>query len=48
MSKADRIRSVADLVSFVSSRVELQPGDVIATGAPEDAVPEPSGSTSTT
>jgi 2-keto-4-pentenoate hydratase/2-oxohepta-3-ene-1,7-dioic acid hydratase in catechol pathway len=29
------IRSVADLVSFVSSRVELQPGDVIATGTPE-------------
>jgi 2-keto-4-pentenoate hydratase/2-oxohepta-3-ene-1,7-dioic acid hydratase in catechol pathway len=29
------IRSVADLVSFVSSRVELVPGDVIATGTPE-------------
>lgn len=29
------IRTVADLVSFVSSRVELQPGDVIATGTPE-------------
>jgi len=29
------IRSVADLVSFVSSRVELEPGDVIATGTPE-------------
>lgn len=29
------IRSVADLVSFVSSRVELRPGDVIATGTPE-------------
>lgn len=29
------VRSVADLVSFVSSRVELQPGDVIATGTPE-------------
>jgi len=28
-------RSVADLVSFVSSRVELTPGDVIATGTPE-------------
>jgi len=29
------VRSVADLVSFVSSRVRLQPGDVIATGTPE-------------
>ena len=29
------IRSVAELVSFVSSRVELVPGDVIATGTPE-------------
>jgi 2-keto-4-pentenoate hydratase/2-oxohepta-3-ene-1,7-dioic acid hydratase in catechol pathway len=29
------IRSVADLVSFVSSRVRLQPGDIIATGTPE-------------
>lgn len=29
------IRSAADLVSFVSSRAELQPGDVIAAGAPE-------------
>ncbi|WP_276256603.1 fumarylacetoacetate hydrolase family protein [Halomontanus rarus] len=29
------IRSVADLVSFVSSRVTLQPGDIIATGTPE-------------
>jgi len=29
------IRSVADLVSFVSSRVRLTPGDVIATGTPE-------------
>lgn len=29
------IRSVADLVSFVSSRVELRPGDIIATGTPE-------------
>ena len=29
------IRSVAELVSFVSSRVELQPGDIIATGTPE-------------
>lgn len=29
------IRSVADLVSFVSSRVCLQPGDVLATGTPE-------------
>lgn len=29
------IRSVAELVSFVSSRVELQPGDLIATGTPE-------------
>ncbi|WP_317175696.1 fumarylacetoacetate hydrolase family protein [Halomontanus rarus] len=29
------IRSVADLISFVSSRVTLQPGDVIATGTPE-------------
>jgi 2-keto-4-pentenoate hydratase/2-oxohepta-3-ene-1,7-dioic acid hydratase in catechol pathway len=29
------IRSVADLVSFVSSRVALEPGDVIATGTPE-------------
>jgi len=29
------IRSVADLVSFVSSRVELKPGDIIATGTPE-------------
>jgi 2-keto-4-pentenoate hydratase/2-oxohepta-3-ene-1,7-dioic acid hydratase in catechol pathway len=29
------IRTVADLVSFVSSRVRLEPGDVIATGTPE-------------
>lgn len=29
------IRSVADLVSFVSSRVTLTPGDIIATGTPE-------------
>jgi 2-keto-4-pentenoate hydratase/2-oxohepta-3-ene-1,7-dioic acid hydratase in catechol pathway len=29
------IRTVADLVAFVSSRVELEPGDVIATGTPE-------------
>jgi len=29
------IRSVAELVSFVSSRVELVPGDIIATGTPE-------------
>ncbi|MFB6227719.1 MAG: fumarylacetoacetate hydrolase family protein [Halobacteriales archaeon] len=29
------IRSVADLVAFVSSRVQLTPGDVIATGTPE-------------
>lgn len=29
------IRSVADLVSFMSSRVVLEPGDVIATGTPE-------------
>ena len=29
------IRSVAELVSFVSSRVQLEPGDIIATGTPE-------------
>lgn len=29
------IRSVADLVSFVSSRIGLEPGDIIATGTPE-------------
>jgi len=29
------IRSVADLVAFVSSRVRLEPGDVVATGTPE-------------
>ncbi|GGJ01708.1 hypothetical protein GCM10008995_09370 [Halobellus salinus] len=29
------VRSVAELVSFVSSRVRLEPGDVIATGTPE-------------
>lgn len=29
------IRSVAELVSFISSRVELVPGDIIATGTPE-------------
>jgi len=29
------IRTVADLVSFVSSRVQLNPGDIIATGTPE-------------
>lgn len=28
-------RSVAELVSFVSSRVRLEPGDIIATGTPE-------------
>lgn len=29
------VRSVGDLVSFVSSRVRLEPGDVVATGTPE-------------
>ncbi|MFB6360317.1 MAG: fumarylacetoacetate hydrolase family protein [Halobacteriales archaeon] len=29
------IRGVAELVSFVSSRVRLEPGDIIATGTPE-------------
>lgn len=29
------IYDVADLVAFISSRVELQPGDVIATGTPK-------------
>ncbi len=29
------IRTVAELVSFVSSRVRLEPGDIIATGTPE-------------
>lgn len=29
------IRSVADLVSFVSSRIRLEPGDIVATGTPE-------------
>lgn len=29
------IRSVADLVAFVSSRVQLESGDIIATGTPE-------------
>lgn len=29
------IRSVAELVAFISSRVELTPGDIIATGTPE-------------
>lgn len=29
------VRSVADLVSFVSSRVRLEPGDIVATGTPE-------------
>ncbi|MBB6645110.1 fumarylacetoacetate hydrolase family protein [Halobellus ruber] len=29
------VRSVAELVAFVSSRVRLEPGDVIATGTPE-------------
>jgi len=29
------IRSVAELVAFVSSRVRLEPGDVVATGTPE-------------
>lgn len=29
------IRTVADLVSFVSSRVRLEPGDIVATGTPE-------------
>ena len=29
------IQSVADLVSYLSSRVELKPGDIIATGTPE-------------
>ena len=29
------IQSVADLVAYLSSRVELEPGDVIATGTPE-------------
>jgi 2-keto-4-pentenoate hydratase/2-oxohepta-3-ene-1,7-dioic acid hydratase in catechol pathway len=34
-STAMMVRSVADLVAFVSSRVRLEPGDVIATGTPE-------------
>lgn len=29
------VRSVAELVAFVSSRVQLEPGDIIATGTPE-------------
>jgi len=29
------VRSVADLISFVSSRVGLEPGDIISTGTPE-------------
>lgn len=29
------IRTVADIVAFVSSRVRLEPGDIIATGTPE-------------
>jgi 2-keto-4-pentenoate hydratase/2-oxohepta-3-ene-1,7-dioic acid hydratase in catechol pathway len=29
------VRSVADLVAFVSSRVRLEPGSIIATGTPE-------------
>jgi 2-keto-4-pentenoate hydratase/2-oxohepta-3-ene-1,7-dioic acid hydratase in catechol pathway len=29
------VRSVAELVSFISSRVRLEPGDIIATGTPE-------------
>jgi len=29
------VRSVADLVSFISSRVRLEPGDIVATGTPE-------------
>jgi len=43
------IRSVADLVSFVSSRVRLEPGDIIATGTPEGLGPSrTSNSTQTT
>ncbi|QLG61037.1 fumarylacetoacetate hydrolase family protein [Halorarum salinum] len=34
-STAMMIRSVAELVSFISSRVELSPGDIVATGTPE-------------
>lgn len=29
------IRDIAELVSFISTRVELEPGDVVATGTPE-------------
>jgi len=29
------VRSVAELVAFVSSRVRLEPGDIVATGTPE-------------
>lgn len=29
------IRSIADLVAFASSRVRLEPGDIVATGTPE-------------
>lgn len=29
------VRSVAELVSFISSRVRLEPGDIVATGTPE-------------
>lgn len=32
---SEMIRSVAELVSYVSSRVRLSPGDLIATGTPE-------------
>lgn len=29
------IRTVADIISFISSRVRLNPGDIVATGTPE-------------
>jgi 2-keto-4-pentenoate hydratase/2-oxohepta-3-ene-1,7-dioic acid hydratase in catechol pathway len=34
-SSAMMIRDIPELVSFASSRIELQPGDIIATGTPE-------------
>jgi 2-keto-4-pentenoate hydratase/2-oxohepta-3-ene-1,7-dioic acid hydratase in catechol pathway len=36
-SMSDMVFSVARLVSFLSRRFELRPGDVIATGAPNGA-----------
>ncbi len=35
---SDMVFSVAELVSYISTHITLQPGDVIATGTPEGVI----------